>query len=291
MAAEMHARLTLVVLLLAAGPYACGSGSKSSPSSGSTQQISGTEQLAWDQRVASRDEIAKLRFVALVDGRRSELPDTHCRLSTASVATYYYDCRSSLPSMSAGLHSIQLIALNGTLESPPSAPPLSVNLGGAPASNGSSSAGSSASTGAGASDSPTPGASDSSVRIATSDGVSLRIETLASGLNDVTDLALAPSGWVLVAERAGRIRSYRDRAVQPDPAAVLGETLAAGGELLAIAVDPQFDPSRWVYAVHTTAVPTGITQAVARVPNHQVPGECWRLGEPIDAPCRHPRFV
>ena len=149
--------------------------------------------------------------------------------------------------MSAGLHSIQLVAANGTLESPPSTPALSVNLTGASIPSGSSSAR--------ASDVSNPRASDPSTLIATTDGVSLRVETLASGLNDVTDLALAPGGWVLVAERAGRIRIYRDGALQPSPAGGLTETLNAGGELLAIAADPLFGTNRWVYAVHTTTAP------------------------------------
>ena len=89
--------------------------------------------------------------------------------------------------------------------------------------------------------------------MATADGVTLRAETITTGLNDVTDVALASDAWILVAERAGRIRVYRDGTLHTDPAATLAETLTARGELLAVAVDPQFAANRWVYVAHTAA--------------------------------------
>ncbi len=154
--------------------------------------------------------------------------------------------------MSAGQHSIQLVAFNSAGESPPSTPPLSVNLAATSVSSGTSGV-SSGTSGAGADNSSSSGTSDSSTPMATADGVTLRAETIATGLNDVTDVALASDAWILVAERAGRIRVYRDGTLHTDPAATLAETLTARGELLAVAVDPQFAANRWVYVAHTAA--------------------------------------
>ncbi len=188
----------------------------------------------WDQSVGSGEAISTYRFAALVDGVRAELPGAGC----VAAAEALYACSSGLPPMSAGPHSLRLIAINGALESPPSTPPLSLVV-----VTGQSSTAPASSRDTAAND----------TRVTTADGVNLRLETLAGGLTDVTDVAPAPGGTFFVAERAGTIRLYRDALVQPAPAAAMDDTIAAGGELLAVAVDPGFSANRWIYALHTTA--------------------------------------
>lgn len=97
-----------------------------------------------------------------------------------------------------------------------------------------------------------PGAGRSSKPETTTDGVKLQVDTLASGLDDVSDVAVAPEGLLFVSERVGRIRVLRDGVLQPGWGRALSGTPTTGGELLAIAVDPGSESSRFVYALHTT---------------------------------------
>ena len=89
-------------------------------------------------------------------------------------------------------------------------------------------------------------------------GLSLRDTTLADDLDSPSDIAFAPDGRLFVAERAGRIRILRpstglgtgDR--WNEPALDLTGTLGPSGQLLAIAVDPQFARTRDVFAIYTS---------------------------------------
>jgi glucose/arabinose dehydrogenase len=233
----MRRRPTLTALILAVGVAAggCSSQAPKTPTTGA-QQVNGTERLGWNQLADGPDDIARMRFAALVDGARSDVTAVAC-VATADPTSYA--CSSRLPSMAAGPHAIQVIAINGSLESEPSTPPLSVVMVVAPTSGGTSSRGAIG-----------PGSSET-----TADGVRLQLDTLASDLNDATDLAPAPGGWIFVSERSGRIRVFRDGALQAGAVATLDETVAGGGALLAIAVDPAFSANRLVNAVHTVAAP------------------------------------
>ncbi|HEY3382177.1 MAG TPA: PQQ-dependent sugar dehydrogenase [Vicinamibacterales bacterium] len=236
----MGSHQRLAALLLVIGLPACGPSSPQptpAPATNQPVRINGTEHLAWNESVASRDQLGSLRFFALVDGKSWELAGVSC---DAVPVAEGYACSSPLPPMSVGPHTIQLIAFNGLLESEPSSPLLSVIV--VTGSTALASAGVSAG-----------GSTTTTTSITTSDGVTLRLDPLAHGLSDVTDVALAPGDRIFVAERAGRIRLYRDGGLQPEPAATLSQTISSGGELLALAVDPQFSGNHRVYGVHTTA--------------------------------------
>ena len=70
----------------------------------------------------------------------------------------------------------------------------------------------------------------------TADGVRLRLERVADGLDDPTDLSVAPDGRVFVTERAGRVRIVRNGQLQADPALTLEDvTPAREGGLVALA--------------------------------------------------------
>jgi glucose/arabinose dehydrogenase len=88
--------------------------------------------------------------------------------------------------------------------------------------------------------------------------VSLRLELVADGLDEPSDLAFAPDGHIVVAERAGRVRIVRDGLLLPEPALVLTDVLASEqGGLLGLALDLRFERTRFVYAVYTAASRSG----------------------------------
>jgi glucose/arabinose dehydrogenase len=107
---------------------------------------------------------------------------------------------------------------------------------------------------------PSPRAWDDS-RVELADRVTLRVELVAEGLDEPADLAFAPDGRLLVAERAGTIRilprTTGPRSL-PDPALSLaGEFGERQASILAIALDPQFDRTRFVFAIYAAPSRSG----------------------------------
>jgi glucose/arabinose dehydrogenase len=93
--------------------------------------------------------------------------------------------------------------------------------------------------------------------IRTSDGVTARVDLVADGLEAPADLAFAPDGRLLVAERRGRIRIVRDGRLAAEPAIALDGILGAACQLIALAVDPQFSRTRFVYVIYASPSRTG----------------------------------
>ena len=89
------------------------------------------------------------------------------------------------------------------------------------------------------------------------DGVRVRLEQMAGEVSQPTDAAFAPDSRIFVAEHEGRIRIVRDGQVQSAPALSLQDFGAAGAHLLALAVDPAFTRTRYVYAIYTTPLTSG----------------------------------
>lgn len=220
------------------------------------QRITGTERLGWTQSASGPAEFFWLRFAAYVDGTRSELRDALC---TAGLVESAFDCSSSLPPMSPGLHTIELATYFvgfETLESARSSP-IQVLMTGAGTAGLTAFSLVNGNVGGTATELAPP-------TLTTTDGVRVRVEIVADGLADPTDVAFAPDGLIFVAERAGRIRVVRDGVLRPAPAAALENVTTLGeGGLLGLAVDPLFERNRFVYAVHTT--PAGAASAAFRV--------------------------
>jgi glucose/arabinose dehydrogenase len=249
--------LLLLVASLAAG--SCG-GSSSPPSTGGTggtgERITGNERLGWNQSAADSAELSAFRYAAYVDGsNRAELTDASCNASGGDGA---FPCSSRLPPLSIGSHTLELVSFvmdgNSVIESSRSAPLRLTVVGSAAAAAPSSTA-------------------QSHGELTTADGARLRFELVADGLEFPTALAIARDGRVFVAERGGRIRILHDSAVNSDglrrgpggptgvetnaePALVLDDVLvlgASGGGLLGLALDPEFERTRFVYAIYTSA--------------------------------------
>jgi glucose/arabinose dehydrogenase len=87
---------------------------------------------------------------------------------------------------------------------------------------------------------------------------SLRLETVADGLREPTDSAFSPDGRMFITERTGGIRILRGGNLNTRPAITLTDLWTQGGNgLLAIALDPQFDRTHFVYVLYTAAARSG----------------------------------
>jgi glucose/arabinose dehydrogenase len=191
---------------------------------GGDATITGNEHLGWDQRAADNGELATFRYAIFVDGTRSELSAVSC---DALQAANGFPCSAPLPKMSSGAHTLELASfiVDGTtlLESDRT-PVLRVVVAGA-LTTGSASR------------------TTTSERFVTADGVVLRIELVRADLNEPADLAFAGDGRLFVAESPGAIRVA---------AGVSGPAVATAvpGQLLAIALDPQFAENHQVFALY-----------------------------------------
>ena len=90
------------------------------------------------------------------------------------------------------------------------------------------------------------------------------VETLVEGLEHPWAMAFLPDGEVLIPERPGRLRSWRDGRLSA-PIAGLPEIHATGqGGLLDLALHPHFAENRWLYFSYAARHQGGTTTHVAR---------------------------
>jgi glucose/arabinose dehydrogenase len=233
-------RTLLVVSLLAAA--ACGgddSPPSSPPPSGSGDTVTGRERFGWTQAASASDGNV-LRFAAYVDGTRRVLEDAVCNPGSSG----NLECSAPLPSMTAGRHTLELAAFypsgESVVEGPRSAP-LELQVASLTASDRSSSLPSVAP--------PEDGP------VAASDGALLHAEILGTGLVEPADVAIDPSGRILVAERGGILRLFdQDGSTSGGDAA---DTLPTSRDrvavVLSIALAPDFAESRLLYVLKVEA--------------------------------------
>ena len=186
--------------------------------SGEVETISGPARLVWTQRAVDSAEIAAMSFALYIDDNRTELSDANCAKIPGSGEFY---CAAALPALDPGGHTLELAAVDGSGVESPRSGALRVNVVAATAS----------------------ATARSPSVIDFGNGVSYRLETVTDDVDNPSDLAVAPDGRVFVAERGGRIR------VIPGGR----EALASDGELLAIALDPHFMRTHFVFAIYTAA--------------------------------------
>jgi glucose/arabinose dehydrogenase len=219
--------LLLLVAVLAAGCESDNAPPTSSPGNASGERITGRERIGWNQPAANVAELARLRYAIYVDGVRSVLAGTSCR---PPADTDGFPCSGQLPSMSPGSHVLELATFtdtDGIVESARSAP-LHVTVAGAMA--------------------PTASAPlIDGERLTTGDGVPMRAELLAENFEDVVDLAFAPDGRIVVAERSGRIY-----VVGPAEGSPEGLRYSPEGTLLTVALAPDFARSGHIFMIGTT---------------------------------------
>jgi len=81
--------------------------------------------------------------------------------------------------------------------------------------------------------------------------VSVRVETIATGLEVPWGLAFLPSGNVLVTERPGRVRLLRNRSLRKEPVVTVPSASHSESGLLGIALHPRFSENRLFYVYYT----------------------------------------
>jgi glucose/arabinose dehydrogenase len=218
------------------------------PPSG-VETINGTERLGWNQPAADAVELATIGYVVYVDGARTALVGAACAPAPAASA---FACTAALPALTPGAHTLELAAVitdGSVLESPRSAG-LRVTLA--------------------ALSQAAPRGETARLTLRNPNG--LHDEIVVDGLDSPTDVAFAPDGRLFVAERAGRVRVVRQPSASArqanaiaEPAIALADTVGAGVQLLAIALDPAFQRTHHLFAIYTAPTPSGETAfALAR---------------------------
>ncbi len=216
-------RLALGILLGAAAlGAACQSDTPPqtpAPGGNTGETITGRERIGWDQSAANAAELASFRYAIYVDGSRREMTGVTCAAPAGGSSA----CNGPLPAMSPGTHVLEIAAFTTDVEGTRSAP-LRVTV-----------------TGAGApADGPPLADGD---RISTADGVQLTAALLVEGMDDVTDMSLAPDGRLVVAERSGCLHLIGERMTRACPAVV--------DEVLSVALAPDFPRTGFLYLMHT----------------------------------------
>jgi len=221
----MKAARFLAVLVLVS---ACG-GSKTPPSPttpvGNGETITGRERIGWNQPAADTAQLATFGWAVYVDDFRSLAAEVSC---SGAPTPGQFLCSGRLPALSAGAHTLAIatfVADDPTVESTRSSPLQVVVTASVPGA-------------------PLPDWQGGTIETS-ADGVRLRLDRLAGGLRDPADAAFAPDGRLFIAERPGRITIM---AAGLDTAT--STTLDGDGlELVALALDPDFDRNRVVFVV------------------------------------------
>jgi glucose/arabinose dehydrogenase len=266
----------LWLLLATSAIAACGGSAPAppvvTPPSG-PETITGSERIGWDQPAADAVELAAIRYAIYVDGTRTEAAGVTCA-TTATAAGFA--CTARLPPLTRGSHTLQLASFvnDGSLLESTRSTALPVNVVAAVETESSSALARRSSPGSSESSSAlarrsSPGSSSSEgakasvFAEATADksgerADERRLELVADGLADATDLGFAPDGRLFVAERSGHIVVFGvgppvqgRRAGRPERAPLHARAQRADTELLALAIDPQFARTHFVFAIYT----------------------------------------
>ncbi len=216
--------------------------------------ISGHERLTWNQLADSAADLATYEFRARIDGQRVGIvEDVRCASEPHILG---FECSAKLPTLEAGLHTIELAA---KLEAHPLGPwsaPLSLSRR-----------------------TQVSSAAVSQRGVLTLEGA--RLESIPlTGQLDISSLAPLPDGRLLVGNRGGRILMI-DGVLVAEYADL--RVLARGEEpeLLAITAHPEFAVNRSIFVAYV--VPSGVRVAkLTELKGTQVSHEVVREGLPID---------
>src|SRR3954470_20257761 len=229
----------LAILFASSSVAACGGGSPPPPvvtPPSTPVTVTGTERIGWDQPAGDAVELATFGYAIYVDGTRTAATGVAC---TPTAAATGFPCTAALPPLTPGAHSLQVASFvndGALLESTRSAA-LQVTLVAPTNSDTVRMNEESRAPGSRRSEPPPPAARQEE----------RRVELVADGLVDPADLAFAPDGRLFVAEKAGNV-------VVLDAAARTREHVVDGSsELLAIAIDPEFERTHFVFTIYTEA--------------------------------------
>jgi glucose/arabinose dehydrogenase len=212
-------------------PAAPSSSSSGGSSSSGVINVTGTEKIGWDQAATSANQLSGYQYLGFVDNVAQVLANASCG-STSTNGTF--PCTASLPGMSAGMHTLQLAALDtGSQLTSALSAAIQVNV---------TSAGTKSSA---AVVSYTPPATT------TYDGLNLAVETLATGLAAPSALTVAPDGRVFVAGRDGRILVWQNGKMLSTPALQLSDAAQTSDVgLIGMSLDSGFASNGLVFVAY-----------------------------------------
>lgn len=99
---------------------------------------------------------------------------------------------------------------------------------------------------------------------ASDSGVTLAVETLATGLEHPWGIAVLPDGGLLVTERPGRLRMVSPEGEVSDPIQGVPEVYAMKqGGLLDVALAPDFETERWIWLSYAKPLGNGMSVTAA----------------------------
>jgi len=224
-----------VALLAAACSRSSPSPPEVTPPSG-TETINGTERLGWTQRAGDAVELATVRYAIYVDGTRSELAGASCAQTADADG---FACSARLPTLTAGAHTLELASYvtDGSLLESARSAAIRVTVVTQVESALKTAAEPLGST-----------SSETAIRpFSLADGTRLVVEPVVSGLSQPTDLAFAPDGRLFIAQRDATIRAVSDGRLSES--ASVSDRWVTDERLIAIAIDPDFARTRFVFAI------------------------------------------
>jgi hypothetical protein len=210
--------------------------------------ITGTENLGWDQPAADADDLSTIGYQIFIDGQGSPV-DGQCETTPTPAG---FACKTPLPRMTPGAHAIELASYYKSTPDVLSARagPLNVTVRALVTGDPETSRSTARSAGR------TPVTAD--------EGWPPGTRTVARGLDRASDLAFTPDQRLLVTERSGHVRVFRNGGLLEQPALTLAASGAGAGAILSLAVDPAFARNGFVYAIATAQARTGLEFTLVR---------------------------
>lgn len=101
--------------------------------------------------------------------------------------------------------------------------------------------------------------------VRTKEGVTLRVETVVTGLEVPWSIAFTSAARMLVTERPGRVRVVENGVLRSAPLAIISDVESRGETgLMGLTLAPDYEKSRFLYVSYGYAVPGGIRVRVVR---------------------------
>jgi glucose/arabinose dehydrogenase len=101
--------------------------------------------------------------------------------------------------------------------------------------------------------------------VKTKDGITLKVETVVTGLEVPWSIAFTSATRMLVTERPGRVRAVENGVLRAAPLAVISDVESRGETgLMGLTLAPDYEKSRFLYVSYGYAVPGGIHVRVVR---------------------------